>query len=85
MPDSFFYSLFSSTVCTIKPQHIGPLKAFGTVLLIGAVISLITGKTFFRRIISKEDEPGKFWSVLIGNYLILSIFLLGGVYICRSG
>jgi hypothetical protein len=57
------------------------LKTFGSVLLVAGVVSVMSGKTYFRRVIDRAEEPGQFWVNVICLDL-LGAFIWAGVLFC---
>jgi len=74
-------SLFSASTCKVAPENVGVLTLFGTVLAISVALSILTGKTYYRRLISKNKEPFNFWFT-VGCLLVLAVFVLGMLYAC---
>jgi len=54
-------SLFSANTCQVAPENVGVLTLFGTVLAISMALSILTGKTYYRRVIAKDEEPFNDW------------------------
>jgi len=54
-------SLFSANTCQVAPENVGVLTLFGTVLPISMALSILTGKTYYRRVIAKDEEPFNDW------------------------
>ena len=54
-------SLFSASTCQVAPENVGVLTLFGTALAIGVALSILTGKTYYRRVIAKDEEPFNYW------------------------
>lgn len=61
----------------IDPEHVPLMRFFGSVLLLGGIASLYNGKTYFRRIIDKAEEPINFW--------FITLFLVGFGSFCLLG
>ena len=43
-------------------EKINVLTLFGTGLLISVALSILTGKTYYRRVIAKDEQPFNDWS-----------------------
>ena len=65
-------ALFPASTCYVTPENGGLLKLFGNFLAMAVVLSLLTGKTYYRRLISKNEEPFNFWFRL-GRLLELAV------------
>ncbi len=71
-------------MCQISPNHVSMLYGFATVCITGAVVSVLTGNTYFRRVIARDAEPWGFWSNTIGLAL-LGTLCLAGLTFCPRG
>ena len=69
-------------MCKIDPNNIGMLRNFASVLLLVVFFSIITGKTYFKRIIARTDEPTSFWATVL-MYFLLGMMIGIGTYVCR--
>lgn len=49
-----------------------------------AVLSLLSRKTYAKRVISREEEPLAYW-LTVGAYGLLAVFVLGGSLLCPLG
>ena len=74
-------ALFPASICYVTPENGGLLKLFGNFLAMAVVLSLLTGKTYYRRLISKNGEPFNFWFT-VGCLTVLAVFVLGMLYAC---
>ncbi len=74
-------ALFPASTCYVTPENGGLLKLFGNFLAMAVVLSLLTGKTYYRRLISKNEEPLNFWFT-VGCLNVLAVFVLGMLYAC---
>jgi len=74
-------ALFPASTCYVTPENGGLLKLFGNFLAMAVVLSLLTGKTYYRRLISKNEEPLNFWFT-VGCLNVLVVFVLGMLYAC---
>ena len=74
-------ALFPASTCYVTPENGGLLKLFGNFLAMAVVLSLLTGKTYYRRLISKNEEPFNFWFT-VGCLNLLVVFVLGMLYAC---
>jgi len=50
-------------------------------IAVDSSLSLLTGKTYYRRLISKNEEPFNFWFT-VGCLTVLAVFVLGMLYAC---
>ena len=57
------------------------LTLFGTVLAISVALSILTGKTYYRPVIAKDEEPFNDW-FSVGCLIVLSVFVLGMLHAC---
>ena len=69
-------------MCKVDPNNIVMLRYVASVFFLCALISIVFGKTYCKRIIVRIDEPITFWSTVIGFFLLGTMMLLG-TYICR--
>ncbi len=69
--------------CKVSPNHIGILRFLGNIFLLCGFFSLISGKTYFKRTILRDEEPGAFWIAVVA-YIFLGFFFLLGTYICPT-
>ncbi len=74
-------SLLPASTCHVSTQNVGILQLFGDGLAIAVVLSLLTGKTYYRRVISRREEPFNYW-FSVGCLLVLAIFVLGMLHAC---
>ena len=61
-------ALFPASTCYVTPENGGLLKLFGNFLAMAVVLSLLTGKTYYRPLISKNEDPLTFglgWDVCL--------------------
>ncbi len=68
-------------MCKIAPNHVGMLRFLGSVFLMCAFVSIVSGKTYYKGVIIRSEEPLAFW-IAVGAYLILGTFILLGTHIC---
>ncbi|MFG0320343.1 MAG: hypothetical protein ACF8XB_23930 [Planctomycetota bacterium JB042] len=61
----------------MDPQNRKLVLMFGAALLIGGVVSLQTGVTYFRGTISRDESPRDFWTS-VACLFALGIFLAVG-------
>lgn len=64
----------------MNPENRKLVLIFSGVLLVGGVVSLKTGVTYFRRQIHRDDEPTNFWTSVTCLFA-LGVFLLTGALI----
>ena len=64
-------------MCEVSPENLALLKLFGSAMLVAGAFSLLTGKTYFRRVIDKRDEPFTFWSNTSGLAVLGILFWIG--------
>lgn len=50
-------------------------------IAVDSSLSLLTGKTYYRPLISKNEEPFNFWFT-VGCLNVLAVFVLGMLYAC---
>jgi hypothetical protein len=50
-------------------------------IAVDSSLSLLTGKTYYRPLISKNGEPFNFWFT-VGCLSVLAVFVLGMLYAC---
>jgi hypothetical protein len=50
-------------------------------IAVDSSLFLLTGKTYYRRLISKNEEPFNFWFT-VGCLNLLVVFVLGMLYAC---
>ena len=74
-------SLFSASTCQVAPENVGVLTLFGNGLAIGVALSILTGKTYYRRVIAKDEEPFNYW-FSVGCLIVLAMFVLGMLHAC---
>ena len=73
--------MMSSTMCHVNTANIPMLRSVGIAFVLVAFFSLLLGKTYCKRTIFREDEPGSFW-VTIFLYFMLGIMILLGTIYC---
>ncbi|MEZ5583029.1 MAG: hypothetical protein R3F37_09945 [Candidatus Competibacteraceae bacterium] len=44
------------------------LQIFGSMALIGGVLSLLIGKTYFREVVDRHESPFMYWSNTLGLF-----------------
>ena len=59
------------------------VKWLAALFALAAVISLVTDKAFYRGVIEKEENPGRYWQT-IASYLILVVFFFVMDWYTRS-
>lgn len=64
-------------MCEVKPENVRMLQYFGSVMLVGGLVSSFTGKTYFRRVIDRYKEPFNYWSGTLGFYFLGAMTWLG--------
>ena len=74
-------SLFSANTCQVAPENVGVLTLFGTVLAISVALSILKGKTYYRRVIAKDEEAFNYW-FSVGCLIVLAVFVLGMLHAC---
>lgn len=70
-------------MCKINPSNIGTLRNLAFLFLVGVFISIISGKTYFKRTVSREEEPASYWTVIL-IYFLLGSSILMGTYLCHE-
>lgn len=68
-------------ICSIDPEHVALVQIFGTALVVALVVSLLSQKAYYRRVITREAEPLMYW-LTVTAYGVLALFTLGGVLVC---
>jgi hypothetical protein len=53
-----------ASVCQIAPQHLAIVRTVTAATRVGLVASLLTGRTCFRRLIDRDDEPVQYSSTV---------------------
>jgi hypothetical protein len=71
-------------MCQVSPDHVSMLNGFAMLCITGAAVSVLTGHTYFRRVIARDAEPLGFWSNTIGLALLGSL-CLAGLTFCPRG
>ena len=79
-----FASFLPASTCHVSVENVGLLTLFGQLLAAAVVISLLTGKTYYRRVIAKSEEPFNYWFSL-GCLVALAVFVLGMLQACPQG
>lgn len=69
-------------VCKVQPNHIGMLRNLACVFLLGAFLSVLSGRTYCKRTIIRRNEPAAFWSAVLA-YFLLGISILIGISVCQ--
>jgi hypothetical protein len=75
--------MFSPQTCSVSAGNVGITRGFGGLMAAAAVVSLATGKTYYRRVIARDEEPGMYWSTVAGMG-ILAAFTLGLSLLCPT-
>ena len=68
-------------MCQVSPDNVAMLTTFGRALLGAGGVSVLTGQTYFRGLIARDEDPLGFWSAALGFVLLGTLCLLG-VAIC---
>ena len=68
-------------MCKIDPNHANLLKNLGIFFLLPGGVSLFTGKTYFKRIIERAEEPTSFFIVPC-IYLVFGGIILIATHTC---
>ena len=79
-----FASFLPSSTCHVSVENVGLLTLFGQLLAAAVVISLLSGKTYYRRVIAKAEEPLNYW-VCLGCLVALAVLVLGMLQACPQG
>jgi len=68
-------------ICRIAPQNVGIVRTFTAIPCIGLAATLLTGRTSFRRVIDRDEEPVHYWKSVacIG---LLALSSLVGLMVC---
>ena len=59
-------------MCHISPDNLGLVTGFTWLVLGAAVVSVLSGHTYFRGVIARDEAPLSFWSTTLS-------LLLGGM------
>jgi hypothetical protein len=70
--------------CSVRPENVAMLTGFGWFVIVCGAVSLLTGATYFRRVIRREEEPRGFW-VVTGGLFILGAYVLFMLLACGRG
>jgi hypothetical protein len=54
-------SRFPASICHVSLENVSMLTLFGQLLAAAVVISLLTGKTYYRRVIPRSEELFNYW------------------------
>lgn len=68
-------------MCKVSPEHIGMLRIFGTVFFVGGVVSILSGVTYFKGLIRRDEEPVSFWANTVFVIFLGGAVLLG-TWVC---
>jgi hypothetical protein len=76
-----FASFLPASTCHVSVENVAGLTLFGQMFAMAALISLLTGKTYYRRVIVKTEEPLNYWFSL-GCLVFLAVLILGMLQAC---
>ena len=68
-------------MCKIDPNNVSLLKNFGIFFLLCGGVSLVTGKTYCKRMIERSEEPASFYLVS-GIYIVFGAVILIATHTC---
>jgi uncharacterized membrane protein len=68
-------------VCGVDPGTFAMLRTVGWLFVLAALISLSTGKAYYRRVYVRDAYPSRYWQTVV-SYLVLAAFIFAGLYIC---
>lgn len=71
-------------MCQVSPDHVAMLTAFGWLFFGGGVVSILTGRSYFRGVIARDDDPFGYWSAVFCLLLVGGACLLG-LAVCPRG
>lgn len=71
----------SRPFCQIQPGHVAIVRAFGTALIVACVVSVLTGRAYFRTLVVREENPVQFWST-VGMVFLLGVMCVVGSFVC---
>jgi len=74
-------SPFPGRLCPVAPPNLGLLTLFAQLLVVAVLISLLTGRTYNRRGITKHEKPSHDWFA-VGCLPFLALFILGMLAAC---
>lgn len=69
-------------LCKVDPNNITILRTTAELFMFCAFISIILGKTYCKRTISRSDEPVSFWGTVI-IYFLMGMTILLATYVCH--
>lgn len=69
-------------ICKVDPNNIGILRLVGSLFLLCVFISIVSGKTYCKRIIMRNGNPLYFWMIVI-LYFLLGMMMFMGTYLCQ--
>ncbi|WP_454784680.1 hypothetical protein [Legionella sp. WA2024007413] len=69
-------------MCKVDPNNISILRSVAGGFLLCGFISIVLGKTYCKRTITRIEEPISFWGT-VAIYLSLGIMMLLGTYVCQ--
>ena len=64
-------------MCSVNPDNVDMLFNFGIFTLGAGVVSFLTGTTYFRGVIKRDDKPLEYWVNTIGLLLLGGMVLIG--------
>ena len=64
-------------MCSVNPDNVDMLIIFGIFMLGAGVVSFLTGTTYFRGVIKRDDKPLEYWVNTIGLLLLGGMVLIG--------
>lgn len=68
-------------ICKVDPNNISILRSVAGVFLLCGFLSMVLGKTYCKRTITRIEEPISFWGTVL-IYLSLGMMMLLGTYVC---
>lgn len=69
-------------MCKVNPSNIGMLYSLAVFFLLVVLLSILSGKTYCKCLITRRDEPFSFW-ITVSMYFILGGGILIGISVCQ--
>lgn len=69
-------------ISKVDPNNVFILRNVAGVFIFCGFISIVSGKTYCKRVISRIEEPISFWGTVV-IYLSLGMMMLMGTYVCQ--
>ena len=69
-------------MCKVNPSNVGMLHNVAYFFLLVAFFSIISGKTYCKRVVERTEETAAYWIIVI-LYFFLGASIWMGTYLCR--